>query len=52
MKSSQRMNVKVAVLQKDEAVQRLRDLVLVAFAVVATLLVVELQVAATLGLAF
>jgi hypothetical protein len=53
MKSSRPLNVKVAVLpRKDDFVQRLRNFVLVAFAIVATVFLVEMQIAANLGLAF
>lgn len=52
MKSSQRIYVKVAVIQRDEVVQRLRSFVVIAFAVVATVLLVELRIAAVPGLAF
>jgi hypothetical protein len=53
MKNSPRVNVKVAVLpQKDEVVQRLRNFVLIAFAIVATVFLVEIQMAAILGLVF
>ena len=51
MKNSPRVNVKVAVIQKDEVVARMRNLVLVAFAVVATVFLLELYIAAILGLA-
>ena len=51
MKNSPRVNVKVAVIEKDEAVQRLRDFVLIAFAVVATVFLLELYIAAIFGLA-
>jgi hypothetical protein len=52
MKNSPRVNVKVAVIEKDEVVQRMRNFVLVAFAVVATVFLLELYIAAILGLAF
>ena len=51
MKNSPRVNVKVAVIEKDEAVQRVRNFVLIAFAVVATVFLLELYIAAILGLA-
>ena len=50
MKSSQRVNVKVAEIENTEFVQRLRNFVLIAFVVVATIFVVEVSVAANLGL--
>ena len=52
MKKSPRVNVKVAVLQKDEAVQRLMRVVVIGFVVVGVAAIVELQVAVFLALAF
>jgi hypothetical protein len=52
MKNSPRVNVKVAVLQKDEAVQRLMRVAMLAFVVMGVAVIVELQVAVFLALAF
>jgi hypothetical protein len=50
MKSSQRVNVKVAAVEKNEALLRLWSFLLIGFAVVFTVLLVELRIAAILGL--
>ena len=50
MKSSQRVNVKVAAVEKSESLVRLWSFLLIGFAVVFTVLLVELRVAAILGL--
>jgi hypothetical protein len=50
MKSSQRVNVKVAVAEKNEWLIRLWSWMLIGFAVVFTAFLVELRIAAILGL--
>jgi hypothetical protein len=50
MKNSQRVNVKVATIENDQAVQVLRNFVLIGFALVATAFFVELAIAAILGI--
>jgi len=50
MKSSQRVNVKVAAVEKNEFLLRLWSFMLIGFAVVFTVLLVELRIAAILGL--
>jgi hypothetical protein len=50
MKSSQRVNVKVAAVEKNELLLRLWSFALIGFAVVFTVLLVELRIAAILGL--
>ena len=50
MKSSQRVNVKVAVAEKNESLMRLWSFLLIGCAVVFTVLLVELRIAAVLGL--
>jgi len=50
MKSSQRVNVKVAAVEKNESLVRLWSFLLIGFAVVFTVLLVELRIAAVLGL--
>ncbi len=50
MKSSQRVNVKVAAVEKNEFLLRLWSFVLIGFAVVFTVFLVELRIAAVLGL--
>jgi len=52
MKSSQPLNVKVAVIEKDPAAQILRNFVLIGFAVVGMLFLVELYIASVLGIIF
>jgi len=52
MKSSQPLNVKVAEIEKDAAVQILRNFVLIGFAVVGMLFLVELYIASVLGIIF
>ena len=50
MKSSQRLSVKVAVAEKNEALLRLWSFMLYGFAILAAIFLVELRVAAVLGL--
>ena len=50
MKSSQRVNVKVAVVEKDDLLLRVWSFVLIGFAVVFMAFLVELRIAAILGL--
>jgi len=50
MKSSQRVNVKVAVVEKNEVLLRLWSFALYGFAVLAAVFLVELRIAAILGL--
>ena len=50
MKSSQQVNVKVASDEKNELLLRLWSFLLIGFAVVATIFLVELRIAAILGL--
>jgi len=50
MKSSQRVNVKVAVVEKDDLLLRVWSFVLIGFAVVFMTFLVELRIAAILGL--
>ena len=50
MKSSQRVNVKVAVVEKNDLLLRVWSFVLVGFAVVIMAFLVELRIAAILGL--
>jgi hypothetical protein len=50
MKSSQRVNVKVAAIEKNEVLLRVWSFVLIGFAVVGTAFLVELRIAAVLGL--
>jgi hypothetical protein len=50
MKSSQRLSVKVAAVEKNEALMRLWSFVLYSFAVVAAVSLAGLRVAAILGL--
>jgi hypothetical protein len=50
MKSSQRVNTKVAAIENDNAAKLLRNFVLVGFAVASTAFFVELAIAAILGL--
>ena len=53
MKNSPRVNVKVAVIpQKDEAVQGLRNFVLIGFAVVGVVFLLETYMAVVLGFTF
>jgi hypothetical protein len=49
MKSSQRVNVKVAVVEKNEVLLRLWSWALYGFAVIAAILFVQLRIAAILG---
>jgi hypothetical protein len=49
MKSSQRVNVKVAAVEKNESLFRLWNILLYTFAVVAAVLLVQLRIAAILG---
>ncbi len=50
MKSSQRVNVKVAAAEKNELVMRLWSWMLIGCAIVFTVLLVQLRIAAILGL--
>ena len=50
MKSSQRVNVKVAAAEKNEVLLRLWSFALYGFAILATVFLVELRIAAILGL--
>ena len=50
MKSSRRVNVKVAVAEKNEALLRLWSFALYGFAILAAVLLVQLRIAAVLGL--
>jgi hypothetical protein len=50
MKSSQRVNVKVATVEKNELLMRLWSITLIGFAVVFTVFLVELRIAAILGI--
>ena len=50
MKNSQRVNVKVAAIEKNEWLLRLWSFVLIGFAVVATFFLLELRIAAIFGL--
>ena len=52
MKSSQPLNVKVAEIEKDAAAQILKNFVLIGFAVVGMLFLVELYIASVLGIIF
>jgi hypothetical protein len=52
MKSSPRVNVKVAIFKRDQVVERLKYLVLLAFAMVFTAVILQMQMAAILDLAF
>jgi hypothetical protein len=50
MKSSRRVNVKVAAVEKNEILLRLWSFLLFSFAVLAAIFLVELRVAAVFGL--
>jgi hypothetical protein len=49
MKSSRRANVKVATVEKNEVLLRLWSIALYGFAVIAAVLLVQLRIAAILG---
>ena len=50
MKSSRRVNVKVATVEKNEALMRVWSFALYGFAVLAAVLLVQLRIAAVLGI--